>query len=321
VLRRAAPRSPGLLVAVAAAAVTVRVFGLDAVPVVGALPAGLPTPSWTSLGWGDVASLLGPAVGIALVAMADTAVLSRSLAGGGGGVDANREMLALGLANVAAGAAGGFPVSASASRTPVARASGARTQVTGLVGAATVTLLIAVAPGLTRYLPSAALAAVVIAAVLSIVDVRGTIRLALVDRTEFGLALAAFAGVALLGVLRGVAVAVALSLAVFVARAWRPHMAELVRVDGRKGYHDRARHPEGRRIPGLLLVRFDAPLFFANAELFADVVRRAVVDAAPPVRWVVVAAEPITAIDTTAADALERLDDDLAARGVRLVFA
>jgi high affinity sulfate transporter 1 len=321
VLRRAAPRSPGLLVAVAAAAVTVRVFGLDAVPVVGALPAGLPTPSWTSLGWGDVASLLGPAVGIALVAMADTAVLSRSLAAGGTSVDANREMRALGLANAAAGAAGGFPVSASASRTPVARASGARTQVTGLVGAATVTLLIAVAPGLTRYLPSAALAAVVIAAVLSIVDVRGTIRLALVDRTEFGLALAAFAGVALLGVLRGVAVAVALSLGVFVARAWRPHMAELVRVDGRKGYHDRARHPEGRRIPGLLLVRFDAPLFFANAELFADVVRRAVVDAAPPVRWVVVAAEPITAIDTTAADALERLDDDLAARGVRLVFA
>src|SRR4029453_12590382 len=109
---------------------------------------------------------------------------------------------------------------------------------------ATVTLLIAVAPGLTRYLPSAALAAVVIAAVLSIVDVRGTIHLALVDRAEFGLALAAFAGVALLGVLRGVAVAVALSLAVFVARAWRPHMGEPVRGDGRKGHHDR-RGPRG----------------------------------------------------------------------------
>jgi MFS superfamily sulfate permease-like transporter len=178
-----------------------------------------------------------------------------------------------------------------------------------------------VAPGFTRYLPESALAAVVIAAVLSVADVRGTVRLLRMTPTEFVLSLSAFAGVATLGVLRGTAVAVALSLAAFLARAWRPHMAELVRLDRRKGYHDRGRHPEGRRVPGLLILRFDAPLFFANAQLFADFVLRSV-DAAPlPIRWVAIAAEPITDVDTTAADVLERLDDEVAGRGAWLVFA
>jgi MFS superfamily sulfate permease-like transporter len=167
----------------------------------------------------------------------------------------------------------------------------------------------------------ATLAAVVIAAVLSVADVRGTLRLLRMRPTDFALSLSAFAGVAMLGVLEGIAVAIALSLGAFVARAWRPYMAELVRLERRKGYHDRARHPEGRRVPGLVIIRFDAPLFFANAPLFADFVRRTVADAPPPVRWVAVAAEPITDVDTTAAEVLERLDDELASSGVRLVFA
>ena len=322
VLRHVAPRAPGLLVAVVAAAVAVRALGLDTVTVVGALPSGLPAPAWGSLAWGDVARLAAPAAGIALVAFADTGILSRALAARRGtGVDPDREMAALGVANLASGAFGGFPVSASASRTPVAQAGGARTQVAGLVGAGAVALVLGLAPAATRYLPTAALAAVVIAAVITIVDVPQAVRLARVDPTEFALAVGAFSGVAVLGVLVGVAVAVALSLAVFVARAWRPHMAQLVRVDGRKGYHDRARHPAGRTIPGLVMVRFDAPLFFANAELFADFVRRAVAGALTPVRWVVVAAEPVTDVDTTAADMLERLDDELAAQGIRLAFA
>jgi MFS superfamily sulfate permease-like transporter len=147
------------------------------------------------------------------------------------------------------------------------------------------------------------------------------VRLLRLSPTEFALALAAFAGVAVLGVLRGIAMAVGLSLLAFVVRAWRPHMAELVRVELRKGYHDRARHPEGRRVPGLVIVRFDAPLFFANAELFAGFVARTVADAPTPVQWVAIAAEPITDVDTSAADVLERVDDDLAAQGIRLVFA
>jgi MFS superfamily sulfate permease-like transporter len=177
------------------------------------------------------------------------------------------------------------------------------------------------APGFTRYLPAAALAAVVISAVLTIADVPGTIRLLRMNPTEFALSLSAFGGVALLGVLRGIGVAVVLSLVTFVARAWRPYMAELVRVEQRKGYHDVSRHPDGRRIPGLAIVRFDAPLFFANAELFADFVTRSVTSGPEPVRWVVIAAEPITDVDTSAAEVLERLDDELDARGVHLVFA
>jgi high affinity sulfate transporter 1 len=321
VLRRVAPRVPGLLVAVLGAIAAVWAFDLD-VPVVGPLPSGLPSPALGTLTWDDAVSLLGPALGVALVAFADTGVLSRAFAArAGDDVDPNREMAALGLANLACGATGGFPVSASSSRTPVAQATGARTQLTGVVGAAAVALVVVAAPGFTRHLPSSALAAVVIAAVLSVADVPETVRLLRMDPTEFALSLIAFAGVATLGVLRGIAVAVALSLLAFVAKAWRPYMAELVRVERRKGYHDRARHPEGRRIPGLVIVRFDAPLFFANAELFADFVRRSVDDAPPPVRWVAVAAEPITDIDTTAAEVVERLDDELAARGIRLVFA
>jgi high affinity sulfate transporter 1 len=321
-LRHVAPRFPGLLVTVAAAAAVVWGLGLAGVPVVGALPSGLPDLGWGTLEPGDVARLAAPALGVALVAFADTGVLSRALAGmGGTRTDANHEMAALGAANLACGLVGGFPVSASASRTPVARASGATTQITGLVGAAAVALVVVLVPGITRYLPSSALAAVVIAAVVSIVDVPGMVRLARVDRRESALALLAFTGVAVLGVLRGIGAAVALSLALFVARAWHPHTAELVRIDGRKGYHDRCRHPEGRAIPGLVILRFDAPLFFANGELFADFVRRAVSRAPAPARWAIIAAEPITGVDTTAADALRRLDDDLAAQGIRLVFA
>ena len=320
-MRRWAPRWPGLLVALAGAIGTVWAFDLD-VPVVGALPRGLPAPALGSLQWGDVGSLAAPALGVALVAFADTGVLSRSFAARRGDeVDPNREMAALGAANLACGLAGGFPVSASASRTPVAAAVGARTQVTGIVGAVAVVLVVALAPGFTRYLPSSVLAAVVIAAVLSVADVAGTIRLARINPIDCILSVSAFAAVATLGVLRGIAVAVGLSLLAFVARAWRPHTAELVRVEGRKGYHDQARHPDGRRIPGLAIVRFDAPLFFANGELFAGYVRTTVDSGPCAARWVAIAAEPITDVDTTAADALVRLDDELAARGIRLVFA
>jgi high affinity sulfate transporter 1 len=322
VCRRTVPRVPGLLVAVAGAIAVEWVFDPANVPVVGPLPSGLPAPALGTLAWADVASLAAPALGVALVAFADTGVLSRVFATRAGEeVDPNREMAALGVANLACGIGGGFPVSGSSSRTPVAVAVGAKTQVTGLVGAGAIALVVAVAPGFTRHLPASALAAVVIAAVLSVADVAGTVRLLRINSTDFVLSVSAFAGVATLGVLRGIAVAIALSLGAFVARAWRPHTAELVRLPRRKGYHDRARHPEGRRIPGLVIVRFDAPLFFANAPMFADVVRRSVDDAPPPVRWTAIAAEPITDVDTTAADVVEGLDDELAARGILLVFA
>jgi MFS superfamily sulfate permease-like transporter len=177
------------------------------------------------------------------------------------------------------------------------------------------------APGVTAYLPSTTLAAVVIVAATSLVDLPGLARLARMSKTETALSLAAFLGVALVGVLQGIVIAVSLSFIAFVNQAWRPYRTELVRVDGLKGYHDVERHPEGQRIPGLVIARFDAPLFFANGAIFADYVR-AMVDAAPgEIHWVVVAAEPITNVDTTAMDELIELDDHLERHGVALRFA
>lgn len=322
VLRRIAPRIPWMLVVVVVGGVVVAMTDPVDVSVIGALPGGTPRPSLGGLGLGDVVELLPAAVGIAIIAFADSSVLSRTLAMQDRvQVDNDQEIAAVGVANVACGVLGGFPVSASSSRTPVARASGSRSQVTGLVGAAAVLVLVVLAPGLTADVPSSALAAVVIAAVIGLADVPGVVALWSMSRTEGWLSIAAAGGVVILGVLEGIVIVVLLSLGTFVARAGHPHTAELVRVDDRKGYHDLARHPSGHRIPGLVLLRFDAPLFFANCSVFADLVHDAV-DAAPdPVLWVVIAGDPITAIDTTGAETLVLLDDALDEQDIKLVFA
>ncbi|MCJ7671992.1 MAG: STAS domain-containing protein, partial [Acidimicrobiia bacterium] len=175
--------------------------------------------------------------------------------------------------------------------------------------------------GLARDLPQSTLAAIIIAAALRLFDL-GTLRwLWRVRRSEFFLSIAALLGVAVVGVLEGIVVAIVLSLANFVRRAWRPYDAVLGRIPGRKGYHDIDRHPEAQQIPGLVLYRFDAPLFFANAELFAHRVIETVRADEDPTRWVIVAAEPMTDVDTTGAEALERLLDDLEHRGIVLAFA
>ena len=321
VVRRIAPGIPIFLLAMVGATAAVAWLDLD-IPVVGSLPGGLPAPALGGLGWADVTALLPAAAGLAVVAFADTGVLSHTLAVIDGEKPSDsREMVALGASNLAAGAFGGFPISGSASRTPVARASGARSRFTGVFAAVAVAVLVLAAPGATRHLPSSVLAAVVVIAALSLADPGGIFRLRRTRPTEVGLALVAFAGVAAFGVLNGIAVAVGLSLMEFVTHAWRPYMAELGRVDHRKGYHDLERHPEGRRIPGLVIARFDAPLFFANASVFASFIRRLVDGAPEPVRWVVVAAEPVTDVDATAAEALVALDDELRHRKIRLVFA
>jgi MFS superfamily sulfate permease-like transporter len=266
--------------------------------------------------------LVAGAAGIALVSFADTSVLSRTFAlRGGYEVDPNQELVALGAANIASGLFQGFAVSSSASRTPVAAEAGARTQVTGLVGAGAIVLMLVAFPGIVQNLPSAALAAVVISAALSILEIAGVGLLYRYRRSEFVLSIVCFLGVALLGVIPGIFIAVGLALLGFIKRAWRPYDAVLGRIDGQKGYHDISRHPEARRIPGLVLFRWDAPLFFANAEIFADHVSRAVQISPTPARWVVVAAEPVTDIDTTAADVLRQLLGELAAQQVRFAFA
>ena len=315
---------PGVLMAVVGAIVVTLVFGLDGddLSLVGGLPAGFPTPSLPDTDWDNLTAMFGAALGVSFVAFADTSVLARVFAlKRGAKVDSNQELVALGLVNITSGFFQGFPVSGSASRTPVAEAAGARSQLTGVFAALILLVLLVVGSGTFRNLPQATLAAVVIAAALRMLSLGPVLRLARIRHSEFLLSLAAFVAVALLGPVTGVVIAIALSLLNFMRKAWKPHTTELVRVDGLKGYHDDERHPDGRRVPGLMLYRFDAPLFFANARFFVeDVLER--VDRAPDgLRVVVVTAEPITDVDTTAADAIEELVNDLAARDVTLRFA
>lgn len=314
---------PGSLLAVLASCIAVALFGLrERVEVAGALPQGLPAPALGGIGWSDVLALLPAAAAIALIVFVDTGTLAQSLATAGNGkVSGNHEMAALGAANAASGLLGGFPVSGSTSRTPVALESGAKTQLTGATGAVLVLAFMLVAPGVTEFLPAATLAAIVIAAAAGLADPAGVRRLVRMSRSESLVMLAAFLGVTILGVLPGVAVAIGLAILDFLRRAWDPYRAELVEVPGIPGYHDVSRHPEGERIPGLLILRFDAPLFFGNGALLASFVRDELEQAAPGTERIVLAAEPVTGIDTTALDELVQLDEWLERHSVDLVFA
>ncbi|ARU31193.1 sodium-independent anion transporter [Sulfuriferula sp. AH1] len=319
------PKVPGILIAVVGATLLVWYFDLAAqlgIAVVGALPQGLPAFHVGGISMSEFNSLLPGAVAIAVVSFADLSVLSRTYAlRGSYEVNSNQELIALGMANIATGLFQGFPVTSSSSRTPVAESAGARTQLAGIVGALCIALLLIYAPTLLQDLPYAALGAVVIFACFGLVEIAGLLHLYHLRRGEFTLSMACFFGVILLGVIQGIFIAVGLALLAFVWRAWRPYDAVLGRVDGMKGYHDISRHPEGRQIPGLVLFRWDAPLFFANAEIFREHVLLAVVNAPTPARWVVVVAEPVTDVDTTAADMLADLDQMLIQADIELCFA
>jgi MFS superfamily sulfate permease-like transporter len=230
-------------------------------------------------------------------------------------------MVGLGAANLAAGFFQGFPISSSSSRTPVDEAAGARTQMTGVVGALAVALLLVAAPGLLRYLPGSALAAVVIASAIGLVEVGDLRRIYRIQRWEFWLSIGCLIGVVVLGAIPGIGLAIVIAVAEFLWDGWRPHSAVLGRADGVKGYHDITRYPDARLVPGLVLFRWDAPLFFANAELFHDRVLDAVAASPTPVRWVVVAAEPVTSVDVTAADIVDKLDQTLHGSDIELCFA
>ena len=322
VLGRWLPRIPGVLVAVVAAIAASAAFDLvdHGVSLVGTLPKGFPpltVPSPIS----DLPLLVAGALGIALVALTDTISTASSFAARTGQeIDGNGEMIGIGAANVAAGFFQGFPVSTSGSRTAVAEQAGAKTQLTGVVGAALIVLMLVLVPGLLKDLPNPTLAAVVIAASLSLADLPGTVRLWRQRRVEFLLSITAFLGVALLGVLQGIAVAVALSILNVFRRAWWPYQTTLGRVPGMPGQHDCQQHPDAQQLPGLVIFRFDAPLFFANARTFRDQIRR-LAAAEPQPQWIIIASEPITDIDTTAADMLADLDEELNADGTSLVFA
>jgi len=323
VLQHWLPKVPAVLIMVVLAIAATSVFSLadHGVSLVGVLPKGFPPLTIPSVRLADLGPLFAGALGIALVSLADTISTATAFAERTGQeVDGNGEMLGIGAANLAAGLFQGFPVSTSGSRTAVAERSGAKTQLTGVTGAVLITLMIVLVPGLFQNLPNPALAAVVITAALSLADIPGTVRLWRQRKAEFLLSIAAFLGVALLGVLPGIAIAVGLSILNVFARAWWPYNTVLGRVEGLAGYHDIHSYPDASQLPGLVIYRFDAPLFFANAKTFRDEVRRiAAADPAP--RWIVIAAEPVTDVDTTASDVLEDLDEELNARGISLVFA
>ena len=322
---KAHKRMGAILVAVVLAMLVAGWFDLSeryGVKVLGTVPQGLPDFAIPWLRTSDLIPILTGGVAVAIVAFADTSVLSRTYAARTGSrVDPNQEMVGLGAANLAAGLFQGFPISSSSSRTPVAEAAGAKTQMTGVVGALIVALVIVAAPNLFRDLPYAALAAVVIAAAIGLFEFKDLARIYRIQNWEFWLSILCTAGVAVFGAIPGIGIAILLAVIEFLWDGWRPHWAVLGKPEGVDGYHDMARYPAAKRIPGLVLFRWDAPLFFANAELFSQCVLDAIAASPTPVRRVVVAAEPITSVDVTSADALTELDQTLKARNIELCFA
>jgi high affinity sulfate transporter 1 len=318
-------RLPGILIAVVGATVVTGALdlaGRASVSVLGPLPQGVPSFAIPWISTSDIDAVLIGGCAVALVSFADTSVLSRVYAARTGTyVDPNQEMVGLGVANLAAGFFQGFPISSSSSRTPVAEAAGAKTQLTGVVGALAVALLLVVAPNLLQSLPSSALAAVVISAAIGLIEVTDLRRIYRIQRWEFWLSIVCTAGVAVLGAIPGIGLAIVIAVIEFLWDGWRPYSAVLGRVECVKGYHDIKRYPDARLVPGLVLFRWDAPLFFANAELFHDRVLDAVATSPTPVRWLVIAAEPVTSVDVTSADMLAELDETLHAASIELCFA
>ncbi|MDD1979436.1 MULTISPECIES: SulP family inorganic anion transporter [Pseudomonas] len=318
-------RVPGILIAVVAATLVVGSLGLDAshdVKVLGSMPQGLPAFAVPWLQAGDLITVLIGGFAVALVSFADTSVLSRTYAAKTRTpVDPNQEMVGLGVANLATGLFQGFPISSSSSRTPVAEAAGSRTQLTGVFGAIGVALLLLFAPNLLQHLPNSALAAVVIAAAIGLFEIKDLKRIYRIQRWECWLSITCFVGVVVLGAVPGIGLAVVIAVIEFLWDGWRPHYTVLGRVDGVRGYHDISRYPRARLVPGLVLFRWDAPLFFANAELFQKCVLEAIANAPSEVRRVVVAAEPVTSVDVTSADMLVELEQSLRAANIELRFA
>ena len=324
ILKRRKSRIPGVLAAVIVSIVSVSLLDLTAqgVKVVGTLPQGFPRPSLPVIDWSAVPVLLATAFGISLVAIGDTISTSVGFAARRGyKVDSNQELIGIGSANLLASMFQGFPVSTSGSRTAVAEQSGAKSQLTGLVAAAAVLAMLVFVPGLMRNLSQSALAAIVIMAAISLFDVKQLGTLFAMRKTEFAMALICASGVAVFGVLEGIVLALVVSIMQFFARFWRPYSTVLGKPEGVAGYHDVTRYPDAELIPGLLIVRWDAPIFFANTNLFREMVHERVAECAVKPHWVLIAAYSITDVDTTAAEMLTDLDNDLNADDIHLVFA
>jgi high affinity sulfate transporter 1 len=328
-LRRLAPKVPSALVAVVLGVVAVKALDLQesGVAVIGAIPDGLPSFTFPDFSLGDVVGLLPDAFALALIAFAESVAGARALAAKRHyEIDADQELIALGVSNLGAGLFQGFAVDASLSRSAVADSSGVKSQLSNILlfGLLVVTMLFLMP--LFHDLPEAVLGAIVIAAVAHFVDVKALRRLRRVDKTDFGLALLCFAAVLVFGLLIGLAIAVVLSLLTLVYRAYRPSYAVLGRASGavddeRLRYRGIEDHPDCETFPGLVILRVDGELFFANARWFRDTVRSLVYDQTPPVRELLVHVGAVPHMDTTAGTMFRELIQELDAAGVRLAFA
>jgi high affinity sulfate transporter 1 len=321
VLPRFMPKIPAVLVAVAAATIVSAALDLagDGVATVGTLPQGFPTPSFPWTSFSDVGPLFLAAIGIVLVSLTDTiATASAFAARRGDELKPNQEMIGMGAANVAAGFFQGFAVSTSGSRTAVAEQSGAKSQLTGVIGAGLVAVLILFLNSLLSDLPQSALAGVVIAAALSLTNIGALRKYAEVRPSSLLLSLVATLGVVAFGVLEGIVIAIFLAVLLFFRRNWWPHGAVLGRTDDSEGWHSVDDLADAREEPGIVVYRWEAPLFFANAGSFRQAVRRIVKEREP--RWVVLQCEAITDIDVTAAEVLEQLDLELNRNGIHMAF-
>lgn len=322
-LRRVDVRIPGALVVVAGSILLVALLGLDdEIEVVGSFPSGVPMPSLPSVGLDDVLMLIGPAFAIALLVYPDSVLTGRSLSTVGKyRLEPDREFFGVGAANVGSGLLTGFPVNGSQSRSFVVQSSGARSQVSSLWASAFVVLTLVFLTRVFEFLPTAALAGIVIVAGLGLLDVSDFRAIWRYRRSEFWMAAFTAFAVLVIGMLAGIIMVVALSLLVVLQRAAAPSTAVLGRIPGTDTYRDVADHPEAKPIPGLLLYRFDAPVFFANAGRLRDEILAAIEEADPPTTCVVIDAESIYDIDSTGAQILVELLDALEEQSVRLALA
>lgn len=322
VLKRIAPRVPGALVGVVLATVIVAVFALDkhGVAVVGSIPSGLPVPGLPDVSLADLGRLLPVAASVALVGYSDNVLTARSIAAGRGySIDANQELLALGLTNLSAGLSHGFPLSSSASRTVVPASLGSKTQLVSLLASAFVVAALLFLRPVLGEIPRPALAAVIVSAAIAIIDIRGYRSLLKVSTAEMVLAVLAALGVIVFGVLTGVLVAISLSIVFALHRIARPHDAILGDLPGVEGWVDVDAYPEAETEAGLVVYRFDAPLFFINAEHFHKRLEQVLIESPADAEWLVIDFEGIGSVDATAIDVLVELLQRLAELGVSKV--
>jgi SulP family sulfate permease len=317
------PRSPAPLMGMLLGAAAVALFDLKdrGVTAVGAIPRSLPTPALPDVSWHDLLTLLLPAIGVALVAYSDNVLTARAFVQPGEKVDNNQELLALGAVNFGAGLFHGFPVSSSGSRTVIGVSMGSKSQLYSLVALGTVVASMLFFGPVIALFPQAALGAVVIYAALMLIDIPELARIAHFRASELVLALSTTVGVLAFGVLNGIGIAIGLSILDLLRRVARPHDGVLGYVPGVPGMHDVDDYPNALQVPGLVVYRYDSPLFFANSQDFVERALEAVDESGSQVEWFLLNAEANVEVDLTSVDALEQLRDTLTKRGINFAMA